>query len=84
MKARQAISYLGELHPDTEVYCLIYMPEDAELITGEDNKPLTEEEWVTVVRKMERNDGIDTEAYEGLKDYVNDILENRDKTNANK
>jgi hypothetical protein len=83
VKVHQAIDILKELNQDEQVYCLIYLREDAEIQT-EDEPVLTDTEWDKVVTGMEVNDDIDAEAYHNFCNLVNTQLENRDKANANK
>jgi hypothetical protein len=82
MKAYQAIDILKELDGQEEVYCLIYIREDAETQT-EDKPPLTDTEWDNVVTGMEVNDDIDGEAYEEFRLLVDKQMAEREKVNAN-
>lgn len=82
MKVYQALDILRELDTQDEVYCLIYLREDAEVQT-EDNPPLTDTEWSEVVTGMEINDAIDQEAYQQFGELVLNQMEKREKVNAN-
>jgi hypothetical protein len=81
MKARIAISLLQTLDAETPVYCYMYFPEDAEMITDE-QEPLNKKEWEQVVEKMYKNDSIDEEGFDCFKTYVQDVLDKRE-INAN-
>lgn len=82
MKVYQALDILRELDTQDEVYCLIYLREDAEVQT-EDKPPLNDGEWSEVVTGMEINDAIDAEAYQQFGELVLNQLEKREKVNAN-
>ena len=82
MKVYQALDILNELDTQDEVYCLIYLREDAEVQT-EDKPPLNDGEWSEVVTGMEINDAIDAEAYQQFGELVLNQLEKREKVNAN-
>lgn len=78
MKVYQALDILNELDTQDEVYCLIYLREDAEVQT-EDKLPLNDGEWLEVVTGMEVNDDIDGTAYTQFKELIDTQLEKRDK-----
>jgi hypothetical protein len=82
MKVYQALDILKEIDGQEEVYCLIYIREDAETQT-EDKPPLTDTEWWHVVRGLESVDEIDTDAYDQFRSLVDQQLQARDKVNAN-
>jgi len=82
MKVYQAIDILQELDRQEQVYCLIYLREDAEVQT-EDEPVLTDTEWDNVVTGMEVNDDIDGEAYQQFKELVDTQLQKREQVNAN-
>ena len=81
MKARIAISLLQTLDPETLVYCYMFFPEDAEMITDE-QEPLNKKEWEQVVEKMYADEPLDQEGWDSFKTYVQDALDKRD-INAN-
>jgi hypothetical protein len=83
MKVRHALDILKELNEEDEVYCLIYLREDAEVRT-EDEPALTDTEWSAVVDGMEVNDDIDGTAYQQFGELVDTQLEKREQVNANK
>jgi hypothetical protein len=78
MKVYQALDILRELDTQDEVYCLIYLREDAEVRT-EEKPALTDTEWSAVVEGMEINDDIDGTAYQQFGELVDAQLEKRDK-----
>jgi len=78
MKVYQALDILNELDTQDEVFCLIYLREDAEVQTNEE-KPLTDTEWSKVVTGMEVNDDIDETAFQQFKELIDTQLEKRDK-----
>jgi hypothetical protein len=78
MKVYQALDILNELDTQDEVYCLIYLREDAEVQTNEE-PVLTDTEWADVVTGMEVNDDIDGTAYQEFKDLIDTQLQKRDK-----
>lgn len=80
MKVEWLIKTLQELPKESEVFCLLYLPEDADLYAETE---VTKEEWVKIVEKMQNNDHVDTDVNELFKYYVTQLIENRDK-NANK
>lgn len=80
MKAGYLIKTLQELPEETEVFVLLYLPEDADLYAETE---VTKEEWQNVVEKMQNNDHVDTEVNEQFRYYVNQLMEKRDK-NADK
>jgi hypothetical protein len=83
MKVYQALDILQELDRQEQVYCLIYLREDAEIQT--DNEPvLTDTEWDNVVTGMEVNDAIDTEALQQFKELVDIQLQKREQINADR
>ena len=82
MKAQQLIKLLEEVVPDTLVYCLLYLPEDAEIILDSEAQ-LTKEEWKNVVEKMENNDYVDEEVNAQFREYVFGQIEKGTKVNAN-
>lgn len=81
MKAGQLIKQLETLPPDTPVFSLVYMPEDAEMFA---DSALTNKEWLNVVEKMFNNDHIDDEVFAQFREYVTEQLDKRDNKNANK
>ena len=83
MKVYQAIDILQGLDRQEQVYCLIYLREDAEIQT-EDKPVLTDTEWDNVVTGMEVNDDIDGVAYQQFKELVDTQLQKREKVNANR
>lgn len=80
MKVEWLIKTLQELPKESEVFCLLYLSEDADLYAETE---LTKEEWAKIVEKMQNNDHVDTDVNEMFQYYVTQLIENRDK-NANK
>ena len=81
MKVEYLIKTLQELPKGSEVFCLAYLMEDAELHVGGE---VTEKEWETIVAKMHNNDHIDEEVNEQFRYYVDKVIEKRDNKNADK
>ena len=82
MKVYQAIDILQELDRQEQIYCLIYLREDAEIQT-EDEPVLTDTEWDNVVTGMKVNDDIDGIAYQQFKELIDIQLQKREQVNAN-
>jgi hypothetical protein len=82
MKVKHALDILRELNWEDEIYCLIYLREDAEVKT-EDEPVLTDSEWSAVVEGMEINDDIDATVYQQFGELVDTQLEKREQVNAN-
>lgn len=81
MNAETIISILKHLPPDEQVAINFFLKEEADAQVEEDGRePLTKAEWERVVAKYSRNDSIDQYATDAFRDYIYDVIGEREKS----
>ena len=80
MNAGQLRNLIAEVSDSTEYICMIFEKSEAdEKCEEQEAKPLTDEEWESVIRFMANDDGLWQSFYESFGYSVNRVIEIRKK-----
>ena len=85
MNAQTIMNILRHLPPDEQVAITFFLKDEADEQIAEDgHEPLTNAEWEKVAMKYSRDELIDQYATEAFRDYIYDVVGERDKSVKNK
>lgn len=80
MKVGVIRTIIEHMSDDEHIACVWLDKDDANsYCEQEDKEPLTDTEWEEVALKFSRNESIDQYATDSFRDYMQDVLDERDK-----
>lgn len=84
MNKKQIKKLLKKYSKKEQIFVMIYdRSESVRLLEHlEDHEPLTDAEWLNVLRRLDHDEALWQEAYNAFHYYIEQILEQREKANV--